>query len=138
MKTWLIVLVVVFFIWLFMNQSQWLIEKIAQAIATAEGFYVPGSRPARNHNPGDLTIDTIGQTVGRDGVYVVYSDDATGWAALRQQVQLMFSGSHIYNPAMSILEVAANYTATDQMAWAKTVATKLGVSINTRLSELRA
>jgi hypothetical protein len=33
------------------------ISKIADAIAFAEGFYVPGSRPCRNNNPGDLERD---------------------------------------------------------------------------------
>ena len=33
---------------------QGLIEAIANAIATAEGFFVQGSLPERNNNPGDL------------------------------------------------------------------------------------
>ena len=31
-----------------------LIDKIASAIATGEGFFVNGSLPQRNNNPGDL------------------------------------------------------------------------------------
>ena len=36
----------------FMSYSS-IVDKIAQAIAYAEGFFVTGSRPQRNHNPGD-------------------------------------------------------------------------------------
>ena len=31
-----------------------MISKIADAIAFAEGYFVSGSRPRRNNNPGDL------------------------------------------------------------------------------------
>lgn len=31
-----------------------LLYKLASAIASAEGYFVPGSLPARNNNPGDL------------------------------------------------------------------------------------
>ncbi len=112
------------------------IDKIARAIAKAEGFFVPDSRPARNHNPGDFESDLTGKAVAHDGPYVIYASDDDGWDCLRTQVRLMFKGSHIYTPQMSIMEVAQHYTATDQVAWAKIVADSLQVLPSTKLSQL--
>jgi hypothetical protein len=117
---------------------QALIDAIAHAIAVAEGFFVAGSRPARNHNPGDLTRDLTGKGVGVDGAYIKYGSDEDGFEALNTQVSLMFSGSHVYSPAMTILEIAQRYTTTDQDAWARIVAGHLGVDINTRLMDVPA
>lgn len=114
------------------------VNKIATAIATAEGFFVPGSRAARNHNPGNMTKDLTGKAVGRDGMFVIYKTDQDGWDNLRKQVWLAFGGSMVYNSAMTILEFAKRYTATEQLDWAKNVASHLGVSINTKLSEVPA
>lgn len=113
------------------------IQNFAEAIAWAEGFYVAGSRPARNHNPGDLTADLTGKGVGVDGPFIVYGNDADGWEALKRQVSLMFTNaSQIYNSQMTILQVAQRYTTTNQLAWAQTVAARLGVSMDTKLADL--
>lgn len=119
-----------------MNPAPAMITRIADAIAFAEGYDVAGSRPRRNNNPGDLETDVTGQACGRDGPYVVYRTPADGFAALEHQVRLMFGGSHVYNPQMTILEVAERYTQTDIEAWARNVAAKLGVGVGTRLGEL--
>ena len=113
-----------------------LISKIADAIAFAEGYFVPGSRPRRNHNPGDLERDLTGKGIGWDGPYVIYATIQDGREALERQVRLMFAGSRIYRPSMTIAEVARRYTSTDQAAWAKNVAGRLGVSVDTRLDEI--
>ena len=113
-----------------------LISKIADAIAFAEGYFVPGSRPRRNHNPGDLERDLTGKGIGWDGPYVIYATIHDGREALERQVRLMFAGSRIYRPSMTIAEVARRYTSTDQAAWAKNVAGRLGVSVDTRLDEI--
>lgn len=118
------------------NAAQSVVDKLAYAIALAEGFFVSGSRPQRNHNPGDLERDVTGRAVGRDGPYVVYASDNDGWDALKLQVGLMFGGSHIYTPDMSIADVASHYTATDQTAWASIVAGSLGVTPDTLLQDL--
>jgi hypothetical protein len=113
------------------------VDRIATAIAAAEGFSIPGSRPGRNHNPGDLTVDTTGKGVGRDGIFIVYATDSDGWDALRQQVQLMLNNtSKVYNNGMTIADVAARYTTTDQAAWAAIVARELGVTQDTTLAEI--
>jgi hypothetical protein len=64
-------------------------SKLAQAIAHEEGYYVPGSLPNRDNNPGDLrhsphsfhtadAPDAIGQI---DSV-------ADGWADLERQLEI--------------------------------------------------
>jgi hypothetical protein len=113
------------------------VQSFAQGIAVAEGFFVSGSRPQRDNNPGDLTVDTIGKGVSMDGPFVVYGSPEDGWDALKQQVRLMLTdASAFYNSNMTIREVAERYTTTDQMAWATNVAAVLGVSIDTKLSDL--
>ena len=112
------------------------ISKIADAIAVAEGYFVSGSRPRRNHNPGDLERDVTGKGVGSDGPYVIYATPQDGREALEHQVRLIFGGSHTYKSSMTIAEVARHYTATDPESWARNVAGHLGVSIDTRLDEI--
>ena len=114
------------------------ISKIADAIAFAEGYFTAGSRPRRNNNPGDLERDLTGKAVGRDGPYVVYGTPQQGREALERQVRLMFVGSHIYKPSMTIGEVGWHYTTTDPKAWARNVAAHLGVTIETRLDEVKS
>jgi hypothetical protein len=121
---------------LIMDQST-AIQSIAVAIAFAEGFYVPGSRASRNHNPGDLTVDTVGLGVGQDGPFVIYATDNDGWTALKKQVELILTNaSHVYTSDMTINQIAALYTSTDSAAWAMNVASKLGVSPDTRISDI--
>jgi hypothetical protein len=112
------------------------IDKLAAAIANAEGANVEGSRPKRNNNPGNLTLDITKRGIGKDGIYVIYNTFADGLDALRKQVDLMFGGSSIYNPSMTIREVAEHYTTTQKDAWANNVASYLGVTPGTRLDEL--
>jgi hypothetical protein len=47
------------------------IARIADAIVFTEGYFVPGSRPHRNNNLGDLEQDLTGKGIGRDGPYVI-------------------------------------------------------------------
>jgi hypothetical protein len=112
------------------------ISKIADAIAFAEGYFVEGSRPRRDNNPGDLERDLTGKGIGWDGPYVIYATPEDGMQALECQVQLMFRGSHVYNPSMTIAEVAQRYTATDAQSWGLNVARRLGVEVGTRLEEI--
>lgn len=112
------------------------IDKLTAAIANAEGANVEGSRPKRNNNPGNLTLDITKRAIGRDGIYVIYNTFADGWDALHKQVSLMFGGSSIYNPSMTIREVAEHYTTTQKDEWANNVASYLGVTHETRLNEL--
>jgi hypothetical protein len=113
------------------------VQKIAQAIAFAEGFYVTGSRPARNNNPGDMTQDLIGKSTGKDGPFVVYATVNDGWANLYAQIELwLYGGSSHATSQSTITQIAGFYTTTDQSAWATNVANQLGVSIDTQIGEV--
>ena len=113
------------------------VNRIAEAIAYAEGFYVDGSRPQRNNNPGDLTKALGFASIGWDSIYVVFKTVEDGWAALRKQVQLMLTNqSSVYNSNMTILDVARRYTTTQQNEWAANVASHLGVPMTTKISEV--
>ena len=66
------------------------LQKMAEAIAIQEGFQVEGSRPQRNHNPGDLRSDGIvwqGQTGNDAGGFCIFATDEDGWRALRLDLQ---------------------------------------------------
>jgi hypothetical protein len=113
------------------------VQKLADAIQHAEGYDVPGSRPQRNHNPGDLETDISGKGIGKDGPYVVYTNYTDGREALEMQCRLMLNGhSHVYLPTMTILQMAARYTATQQSEWASNVADFLKVPVDIQLEAI--
>jgi hypothetical protein len=95
---------------------------LARAIAVAEGFGVDGSIPTRAHNPGDLVCPWLtGKTLGAEGIHV-FQDDATGWAALEHQLQLIRDGkSSVYWKGMTIQQMADRWTHTQQAEWASNV-----------------
>lgn len=118
------------------------IQKIAEAIAFAEGFYIPGSRASRNHNPGDMTQDLIGKGVGRDGAFIIYANDADGWTNLYAQVSGWMTGSSKNaDNTFSIADISQFYTTpgtsgNDQTNWANNVASQLGVSPDTSIGSI--
>ena len=58
------------------------VQALAQAIATAEGFGVPGAVPTRANNPGDLVMGDQGLGVANAEGVTIYPTIAAGWAAL--------------------------------------------------------
>jgi hypothetical protein len=117
------------------------IQLFAEGIALAEGFYVVGSRAARNHNPGNLTLDITGTGIGMDGMFIVYDNDNDGWEALYKQVEMILTNtSGIYNSQMTLRQIAEKYASTstpnERLNWAINVASKLGIDINTPVSTL--
>lgn len=96
---------------------------MAQAIARAEGFGVPGAIPTVRHNPGNIRNTAPPYEIR------TYSDDAEGWAALDRQVARMLAGSSLYPSDWTIAQVAQRYTGeAAYMNWARIVASQLGVS----------
>jgi hypothetical protein len=98
------------------------VQYLAEAIARAEGFYVAGSLPQRQNNPG---------AIKSGGVFVtLYPDAAAGWAALYNQVDLMLTGrSAYYNPSMTFSQIAQIYTGGDSPeTWAFIVSNTLGLT----------
>lgn len=61
-----------------------------QAVARQEGFYVEGTRPQRNNNPGDIEYGQFAKAHGAiraDSRYAVFPDVTTGFAAMRALFQ---------------------------------------------------
>jgi len=106
------------------------VERLAEAIATAEGYFVPGSLPARMHNPGALRLHGERNTIS------YFATDEEGWEALREQLRRIFTGqSRWYTPEMSIRHMAQVWTGGDNPdGWAETVARRLGVTPQERLT----
>lgn len=114
----------------------------ANTIAQFEGFNSPGSRPARNHNPGDLKFAGQVGALGADsGGFAIFPDDVTGFQALYRQLQKYVTDY----PNDSILDITAHYlgqsTPTrnaqgDAFTYAAAVASGLGVDMGTTLAQL--
>ena len=100
------------------------LRALAAAIATAEGFGLPGALPTRANNPGDLMRGNVG--LGTIGGITVFRSVADGWAALHAQLRAIAQGtSAYYTPTMTIAELAARYTATEVDAWTSNVVAAL-------------
>lgn len=109
---------------------------IAQAIAAAEGFGIPGTVPTRANNPGDLCLGDLGNGVitssGGEQI-TVFPDAATGWSYLYNQVNLMINNqSSNYNTSMTWAQIGAKY-AGPNTPWGANVAAQLGVDVNSTL-----
>jgi hypothetical protein len=110
------------------------VQKIAKAIATAEGFYVQNSIPQRANNPGDLELGDKG--LGTIAGKTIYSSPSAGWQALYHEVQLILDNqSRYYNSGMTIAEVGNIYSGGDSN-WAQNVADTLGVDVETPIGQV--
>lgn len=113
-----------------------LVNKVARAIGIAErGSAEIDSGNVLNNNPGDIEDGA--------GNLIQYATLEDGWNALLHQVHLFFGGSKLYNPSMTINQVAYLYAdgahdPAGAQAWASNVAAELGVSPDTPLSSLTA
>lgn len=96
---------------------------LAWAIAQAEGFGVKDAIPTKAHNPGDLVMDWLpGEKMGTEGIHV-FQDDATGWAALEHQLDLIRDGkSQVYQASMTLGQMAMRWTRTQPEDWGENVA----------------
>ncbi len=114
------------------------VDDVAHAIAGTEGFYIKGTKPARYHNPGDVRrfqgtkypgevrLDRFG--------YVVFKNDAFGWAALRRNLQRIVDGtSTYYSTDPTFAQIAKSY-ASDKR-WGVSVCKILRVNPQATLRE---
>jgi hypothetical protein len=65
------------------------------AMAKQEGFYIRGSRPNRNNNPGDLEFGPFARAHGAidsDGRFAIFPDTATGFQAMKALLLRDYSG----------------------------------------------
>lgn len=106
-----------------------------QAIALAEGYNVAGSRPQRNHNPGNIS-DGADQ-FGSDGGLTTFPDDQTGWTWLYDKVKnIIAGGSSKYLSTFTIAQIAQVWTGGDKPSdWAHIVANNLGVDPNSTFGD---
>lgn len=65
------------------------VTRLAQLIARREGFGIPGDKPTRDHNPGDL--EHAPHIESWDGPIGIEPSDDAGWADLERQLQLYAS-----------------------------------------------
>jgi hypothetical protein len=116
-----------------------LIDALAVGIARAEGYFVRGSLPNRNNNPGDLR-DTSGKLYpkypkDRQG-YVQFPDTATGWQALKNDLRIKLTGKSKtgFIPGWTFDQFADLWASTSpenqRRAWARTVASAVGNAFN--------
>lgn len=114
------------------------IAAFADAIARAEGFYTPGTIPAKAHNPGDLVLSWLDNpTMGAEKI-TVFASDAEGWRALYRQLDLIATGrSKVYTLNDTIRTMGQKWAPNDPANnWALNVAVSLGVSVDTALRSL--
>lgn len=116
------------------------IQKIAYAIARAEGYYVRGTKPDRNNNPGDLKGNYAGTAIGSDeDGFDVYATPQDGWSALYRQVSLWLTNkSHVAGQETTLYELSRKYTLTQQDEWLHNVSSALGVDESTKLGDISA
>lgn len=112
------------------------IKRFARAVASAEGFGIPGAIPTVANNPGDLVLDGWSPTLGA-GIAVFDSEDY-GWSRLYRQLSIILTGgsSHYY-PDMSIADMGLKWSGGDPN-WARNVARYLNVSTATPLWQVLA
>lgn len=73
---------------------------LIEAIAWEEGFWLPHTRAARNHNPGNLEKGKFTQAhgaIGYDVVYAIFPDDQTGFEAMQSLLQNHYAGKTVAN-----------------------------------------
>lgn len=68
---------------------------LLEAIARQEGWLQPTSRCRRNHNPGNIRYGQFACShgaTGTDGVFAIFPDDATGFAAMSSLLGAAYRG----------------------------------------------
>lgn len=115
-----------------MHNPYWAqLAALAAAIAHAEGFWVPGARPRRNNNPGDLVAD--GATAGG------FASRLAGFDALTWKLARLLAGSsHTYPLTLTWREFAERWTGNEAAAaWCDAVTDDLNVDPATTLQAWR-
>jgi hypothetical protein len=114
-----------------------LADKLAKAIALAEGFYAADSLPSRINNPGDLELGDRGfGTHNKKTGYAKadiagdIADKTDGFSALRRECRAILTGaSSIYHVNFTFAAIALKWTGNDNPgAWCKIVTEKLNLN----------
>lgn len=132
---------------LFLSVSAWAqnidaqkLDTLCKAIAHAEGFGVPRAIPTRYHNPGDLKSKPglphlAGQKAIGKGGHVIFTDDASGWAALREYIDAISEGRRKHYVAHTTLAQLSRVYAQRWQPWLRIATKELGVPASTRLED---
>ncbi len=114
-------------------------RQFSWAIAKAEGFFIKGSIPNRDHNPGDIKAIHGYTFPGQIGIdrhgHVIFKNDNKGWAALQNQVRKMCVNQGRYSPQMSIQQIGRHY-AKNWKQWSSNVARNMKCDPRVTLAEL--
>lgn len=105
--------------------------RLAQLIAREEGFGIPGAKPTRDHNPGDL--EHAPGVYAWDGKIGIEPSDDQGWADLERQLQLYASRN------MTLLQAINIYAPPDEndsAAYLDFIVEGIGYPPNTPLAEV--
>ena len=113
-----------------------LIDLIAQAIATMEDFYKPGSLAAKNNNPGNLRSWGANPIVNG---YAKFPTLDAGWAALKTQIQKNIDRGLNLNEFFGGKKgvyggYAPSSDRNDPVNYARFVSSRTGVDVNTPLN----
>ena len=124
-----------------------LIETWAKAIQDHEGYY-KGSRSYRNNNPANFKSGTLtsfmaglGATGVDTGGFRIFPSYEVGFKALCSFLTMACNDElSSYRPSMTLYQFYQKYAPSSDgnntLAYAKTVAAKLGGTINTKIEEL--
>lgn len=124
------------------------IDLFCHAVQSHEGYFSPGvdhpkgSRSWRNNNPGNLKYMGQNGSTGKDsGEFAIFKDYASGYKALRRQVEIACLGqSKVFSKENSItqfFEIYAPYSDhNDSFAYAVFVADWVGVPVTTKMKDL--
>jgi hypothetical protein len=116
---------------------------LANALAKAEGYGIPGAIPTQANNPGDLELGDLGygtiQAQGGNPI-TVFPDAASGMTALQAQAQAILTGSSkYYGPDQTLSDIGTTYAGPGEgQTWAGNVASILGTSPDTPVGQIPA
>lgn len=116
---------------------------MANALAQAEGYGIPGSVPTRANNPGDLELGDIGYgTIAAEGnnPITVFPTAQAGMDALQKQADAILTGSsQYYGPDQSLNDIGETYAGPGEAStWAGNIASILGTSADTPVGQIPA
>jgi hypothetical protein len=110
-----------------------ILKALASAIAVEEGFYVPGSKPQRLNNPGDLRAAPWLASPVIEGGYVRFASVAQGIAGLYHQIALDVARG------VTLRQLIAKWappTENDTSAYLAAVVSRTGLPLDQPLQEL--
>jgi hypothetical protein len=118
------------------------VQLLAEAIAVAEGFYIPGTIPNRANNPGDLTKGDFGDTgvyiTAKGGVQIIqYASVQDGWNALYQKLQnIANGGSSVYSPDMTLGQFINTFSGGGSTGYVNSILSTTGATQDTPLGSV--